>query len=92
MKHVRFYIDSGPYAKWTVKAKDNYQGLALLYENVCPDGSMECVSGVTFAPVSGDGPYCSGAVCRLYIQEHCRRISESKARKMFPNLMKRMDA
>ena len=88
MKGVRFYQDhNGQGIKmhgWKKLFPKGFNGLAVLYENRCPDGSLEAMGAVMAG--AGDGAYGSTSVAPSYLDKNCRRIGEKEARKLFPNL------
>ena len=88
MKGVRFYQDENgcgiKFRGWKKSFPNGFNGLAVLHENRCHDGSVEAVAALETG--KGDGVYCSTAVAYEYLEKNCRRISEKEARELFPNL------
>ncbi|KKL91923.1 hypothetical protein LCGC14_1889840 [marine sediment metagenome] len=98
MKGIRFYRDgngarirSGR-GNWAPKDfPDGCQGLAIFPDTwQARNGHVDGVASLWATP--GDGPYAGTAVHPDYLTENCRRISESQAREMFPNLVKRLES
>jgi hypothetical protein len=94
MKGIRFYQDdSGCGIKlrgWKKSFPNGFNGLAVAHEQRLPSdpSCAEAIGSLYFQ--AGDGPYCETSVCLDYISEHCRRISEAKAHKFFPELIRRL--
>lgn len=88
MKGVRFYQDENgcgiKFRGWKKSFPNGFNGLLVLHENRCPDGSMEACGALQFG--AGDGVYCSTSVAHKYLEENCRRIGEKEAKELFPNM------
>lgn len=92
MQGYRFYLE---HASRKDKRKNNHNGnvIALDIENGYWIDSRkqcmrECVSAVYFYPNS---PVCGSNCSMEYIQDNCKRISESKARDIHPLLFSYLD-
>lgn len=95
MKGIRFYQDeSGCGIKrrgWKKLFPNGFNGLAVAHEQRLPSDPA-CAEAIgSLCSEAGDGPYCGTPVHLDYISEHCRRISEAEARKLFPNLIKYLE-
>jgi len=101
MKHVRFYQDGNDNCEMHGGKKTfpyGFNGLAILGESLprggfraykLLSGSYEALASIYAYP--GDGPYCSTGVSHDYLRKQCRRISEKKARELFPELFRRLE-
>lgn len=92
MKGVRFYVDANVEGddvptRWFTSTQGN--GIAVFFESVNHDGSMECVGALTSG--DGDGPYAGTSVYPEYLANFCKRVTEEEAQERFPELYKRVD-
>jgi hypothetical protein len=96
MKYVRFYLE---HDSKTHKRLNDHNGnvIAVLdtmgngfipYEQGSGTWGWETMSAVYFYPNS---PVASGSASEEYISSHCKRISDSRAREIHPNLFVRLD-
>lgn len=102
MNGIRFYQDENgcgiKMRGWKKSFPKGYNGLAIFPETFRvgttsqgkPQACVETISAVYSG--AGDGPYCGSSASVDYIQEHCRRIGEAEARKLFPELVKRLES
>jgi hypothetical protein len=84
MQYITFYEE------FIIKRKRISAGncIAVIRENRCPDGSMECVGSVFEHPNS----VCAGtAVSSEFLRTKCKRVSEAHARQVHPRLFERLD-
>lgn len=84
MRYVRFYEE------FTNKRRGESAGtvIALIPENRCPDGSREAVGALFDQPNS---PVASTSVSDGYLFKNCKRVSETRAREVHPNLFEYLD-
>jgi len=97
MKGIRFFLEY-PTLKdkrnGTVKKPGNHEGnvLALIIDTARVDNNKkivhDAIGGLMFVP---DSPVCSTGVCNEYLNKKCKRIPESLAREIHPELFKYLD-
>jgi hypothetical protein len=86
MKGVRFYEELENKNRKGEKSQGNV--IAIHAYQISIDGMYECLSATFYKPNS---PVSVGGVSRKYLEEKCRRISETRAREIHPRLFERLD-
>ena len=87
MKGYRFYADYGS-ASLKQKANPASNAIAILVDD---DGrplwnATACMEAITALFEDADSLVCPSAVTQDYLRQSCKRISESEARWIHPNL------
>jgi hypothetical protein len=96
MKGYKFYLEYPSNAakkRGTTKAPGDHSGNAIaIYGDIFYSGGkflLECISAIYF---NENSQVCGSAVSLDYLQERCKRIPESLARKIHPALFERLDS
>jgi multisubunit Na+/H+ antiporter MnhG subunit len=88
MNGIRFYLE------FTDKSKRQSGGtvVAVLALNGCHWSSGKlCYEAIAALFEQSNSPVASTGVALNYLRQHCRRISEAKARTIHPALFERLD-
>ena len=92
MKGYRFYEELTGKNRKGEQSQGNVIALHLRDDDnqplYSPDWSMICISAVYFEPNS---PVCTCSVSWEYLSEKARRIKESRAREIHPNLFRYLE-
>lgn len=90
MKDIRFYLEHDTPQN---KRKNIHSGNVLALNTAtswiaCGERTYETISAVYFEP---DSPVCGSGCTQAYLTHNCKRISETKARQIHPNLFVYLD-
>ncbi len=88
MKGYRFYLTHDT-PKEKREGSDNGNCVAIDTDVLEKHGSLEGFGPVFFSPNS---PVCWSGISSEYLRTKCKRISEARARKIHPELFKRLDS
>jgi len=88
MRGVRFYEEFDDLKKRTSSGTV----LAAFVENgIFKSGDAWCYEGAGGVHDWADSPVASTTIATSYLAKHCKRVSETKARKVHPNLFVYLD-